>query len=412
MNSRKKLCMITLYYWPFNPGRGTRHPKVITELLRNDFDLTVITSSYNINDHNRNSKYIEYDDGIKIVRLPLAQGGKNGFIGRALSETMFAFRSVFAAIKYVDRKSLVFAAGPPHFFGLIIPFIKLFKSSPCLALLTDMFPDVLFDMGIVKSEFLKRIVKHICIKTYKDADHIMVITNQLRERLIEYSIEESKISVIELAVDTQIFSPAHTKEYLELGIPHLKNKFVVLYSGSFNTMYDFDILLNAARYFALKLENNDIQFLIRGDGEQRNYLLKSVSELAVKNVTVLGPVNDTETVVSFINSASVCVVPVRDSKSIHMTHPSKIFEYWACEKPVICTSRDELADLIERSKAGCVVEPGDVEGMINSILSLYQDKEKLRIMGMEGRNFVKKYFSYSHIKPKLVALMDSLSYSK
>lgn len=407
-DSRKKLCIITMYYWPFIPGKGTRHPKVITELLQNEFDLTVITSGRPLNLTWNHLSHQEFDGMIKVIRLPIGAVRSKGFLWRAVHEINFALRCVLVATKYVERGTLIFAAGPPHFFGTVIPFMKFMKSSTCLALLTDMFPDVLFDMQIVKSNILKSILKWVCLRTYKDADHLMVITDKLKERLIDYDINQDKITVVELAVDTIKFRPKSSIDYPKLGIPHLAEKFIVLYSGSFNQMYDFDLLIDTAKHFEHEAKEANIHFLIRGGGEQRDHIAEAIQKLGLRNVTLFGPVEDTEDIISYINTASVCVVPVRDSKSIHMTHPSKLFEFWACEKPIVCTATGELANLVERSQAGIAIPPGELEEMVSSIEYVYKNKAEAIRMGKRGRLFVEKEFSYNCIKPKLVDLVHCL----
>ena len=151
-----------------------------------------------------------------------------------------------------------------------------------------------------------------------------------------------------------------------------------------------------------------IHFIIRGDGDQKEYIKKKISELRLVNVNLLDPVTDTETVVSFINAASVCVIPIRDSKSMDMTHPSKLLEFWSCGKPVICTTKGSTAKLIREFDAGIAIDPMDKEALVRAILFLFENPKKLIDMGRNGRINVMNSFSFNRIREKLCKELDQL----
>lgn len=402
-DNRMKVCVLTLVYWPFTAGQGTRYPKVVCDLLANNFDLTVITSHH---DKIHNKKLlIDKNFPYKVVRIPFIRFQKSGFIWRIINNISFSFGCLIAW-RYLRKKSLIYTVSPdPPYYAFILPILKRLKSSKHIAVLTDMLPDVAFDVGIVKSAFLKKIIKNICVRAYKNTDHITVITQSLKSRLVDYGMPSTKVSVVELAVDTEKFKPMVIDPAV-LNLGHLSGKFIVMYSGSFGHMYDFDIFFDSAK--SVGKITDKIHFVIRGDGEQKDFISSRIADLNLNNVTQLGSESDPDRVISFINLASVCIVPIRDSRSIDMTHPSKIIEFWACKKPVICTSTGEVAHMISVSKAGIAISPGDTSGMINAILRLFQNQDLLFEMAENGRRFVQNEFSYKIVEKKLADVIHSL----
>lgn len=405
-STRAKVCIISKSYWPFIPGEGTRMSKVYSDLLKEDFDLTVITSH---TDEAKSRTYsVEYDNnGTKVVRIPFISFRKRNFFWRALNLLSFSLACILAS-NQIERKSILFTCGPPEVPYLIITtsLLKFFKSVKHLGLVTDMLPDVAFDMGIIKSNFLRKIITSVCVSSYKKTDHIMVITDYLKKRLIEYGISDRKITKVELAVDSSLFSP--DKPIVDsnaISISNIENRFIVLYSGSFGKMYNFDPLLEAAQ---LLKEYNDIHFVIRGAGDQSQHILKRITEMDLTNVSLFGSVSNTENIISFINCASVCIVPIRGSKSIDMTHPSKMFEFWSCQKPIICSTRGETKNLIEKYKVGIAIPPDDTKAMFEAILYLYDNKNLAKEMGMNARRMVEKEFSYTRIKKKLIDVIKNM----
>jgi len=234
----------------------------------------------------------------------------------------------------------------------------------------------------------------------------MVITDYLKKRLIEYGIPDRKITKVGLTVDTTLFSP--DKPMIDsnaISISSIENRFIVLYSGSFGKMYNFDPLLEAAE---LLKDYNDIHFVIRGDGDQSQYISKRIKEMDLTNVSLFGPVSNTDNIISFINCASVCIVPIRGSKNIDMTHPSKMFEFWSCQKPIICSTRGETKNLIDKYNVGIAIPPDDSMAMFKALIYLYNNKNIVKEMGMNARKMVEKEFSYARIKKKLIDVIKNM----
>jgi glycosyltransferase involved in cell wall biosynthesis len=70
-----------------------------------------------------------------------------------------------------------------------------------------------------------------------------------------------------------------------------------------------------------------------------------------------------------------------------------VFEYMACEKPVIGAVVGETAMVLEESGGGIVVPPGDAHRIARAIMSLQDDPERCINMGKAGRAHVEKYYS-------------------
>ena len=62
--------------------------------------------------------------------------------------------------------------------------------------------------------------------------------------------------------------------------------------------------------------------------------------------------------------------------------------------------------MVERSDTGIAVEPENPEALKNGVLSLMVDKDRCLQFGENGRRFVEKHFSRSHIAEKLADILD------
>jgi colanic acid biosynthesis glycosyl transferase WcaI len=402
LTSIRNICILSLSYWPFTPGHGeTRHPKVISDLLNESFGVTIVTG--HVAESKNKSILVEYEGTKKIIRIPFIRFKRKGILWRFLTNASFALDCLLA-YRHISKQSIILTLSPDiPYFAITAPVLAFLKSSRHVGLLTDLFPDVAFDLGLFQGKAKREIVRSFCKRTYRNIYHIIVITESLRQGLINYGVATEKIDVIELAVDTERFRPRQV-DIMDEDLPKIGNKFVVLYSGSFGKMYNFEIILQAAK--AIEAFKDEIVFIIRGDGDQKEFIERMIKELELQNVLLLGTTSNTNLIISFINIASICVVPIRgDAQNIVRTLPSKIFEFWSCEKPVICTtSQGEPKELIDRSGAGMTIPPNDSKSLTEAIMYLFNNKSTLRKMGSNGRKLVEHEFSYDKIKEKLTQL--------
>ena len=95
----------------------------------------------------------------------------------------------------------------------------------------------------------------------------------------------------------------------------------------------------------------------------------------------------------YINSCDIMVVPRRDLQI--RSSPLKIFEYLACEKPIIAT-RVPYHEFIEENHFGLLGNPDDPKSLALQILNLLDtSEEEKKKIGRNGRAYVCKKHSYA-----------------
>lgn len=312
----------------------------------------------------------------------------------------FMFTSPWA-IPCIRKTDYVLGLHPPPVF-LIFPgwvFSRLMGARYIIRI-TDLWPDVVFEFKLAQRPPFRQGVILLTRMTYALADHIMAFTPQIRDKMLERGVPARKLSVVEMAVDTETFRPVEvsSEERETMGLASAKGKFIVLYSGAFALTYDFDLLLQAAK----KLEAENIAFVFLGDGDARSHILETIRKLDLKNVLMAQPVSKPEKVAKYINASDVCVMPLKpEMLTSTLTRPSKVFEFWACGKPVVSCTKGEMEVLTTESGAGLVVAPGDVEGFTKVIRHLYENPETVREMGRKAREFVEGRFSLESLRTSL-----------
>ena len=111
---------------------------------------------------------------------------------------------------------------------------------------------------------------------------------------------------------------------------------------------------------------------------------------------------------TFYSIADILCVPLRKIKLFDSFIPSKIFEIMAMEKPIIASLSGEAAKILSRSKASLVCDPEDEEKILDNILFLYSNRERLENLGKKGRKYVANYFDRRILSKKYEKIFNSI----
>jgi len=155
--------------------------------------------------------------------------------------------------------------------------------------------------------------------------------------------------------------------------------------------HGLETLIDAA---GLLQHDPDILVALAGNGAAKRELEKRVGERGLTNVVFLGEL-PLEQIPLAIGRADICFAGERGDAYQEKLISVKLFEYMACERPVVGSVVGESARVIAESKGGLVICPGDAEAIADSILRLKSDPKRRRAMGKAGLKYVETNYSRS-----------------
>jgi glycosyltransferase involved in cell wall biosynthesis len=88
---------------------------------------------------------------------------------------------------------------------------------------------------------------------------------------------------------------------------------------------------------------------------------------------------------------------------------SKLYEYQAAGKPIICCSRGTSGRYVAETKSGIVVNPGDYVALAAAVLELYRDAEACSRFGKNGRRYVEENLSLDNVSANLLCVFQRTS---
>jgi len=152
-----------------------------------------------------------------------------------------------------------------------------------------------------------------------------------------------------------------------------------------------------------------VEFVIQGGGELADYIKSKVRALGLRSVKVVDRILSREEVARLLNTADALILPLKDFGRPYLGISSKLYEYQAVGKPVICCARGQPAEYIKETRSGLVVEPGDYEGLAKAVLRLRDNPELCRRLGANGRAYVERNLSIESIGARMASLLARVS---
>lgn len=331
----------------------------------------------------------KYDGHVNIERFKLMKEGKN-VLKRAFRYIYMNFKQYLICSKYKDI-DLIYAASTPPTQGVLAALLKKRLKKPFVYNLQDVFPDSMVNAKMTKKGSLiwkiGRIVEDF---TYRNADKIIVISDDFKKNIIEKGVPENKIVVIPNWVDTESVYPVKRKDNILFNRYNLdRKKFYICYSGNIGFSQNFELLLKAAQ--KLEKELPDVHFLVIGDGAYKPNLIEGIRETKIHNMTLLPfqPYEDIAHVFSLGDVGLIISKPGIGESSV----PSKTWSIMAAEKPILASFdlKSNLCCLINKVNCGEVVGSDDEIGFLSAVKKMY--KKGNDNLGTNGYKFIHEHLS-------------------
>ena len=162
------------------------------------------------NYYKRHQREVRVNGKLKIIRMRLYREGRNPIlraIRYVLMNAMFLLKAVHMSA------DMIFVQSTPPTQGAMAAVIKKLKKIPFVYNLQDVFPDSMVNAGMTKQgSLIWKIGRHVENFTYRNADKIIVISENMRQLLLEKGVAKDKIEVVYNWVETEKVVPISRKD--------------------------------------------------------------------------------------------------------------------------------------------------------------------------------------------------------
>lgn len=227
--------------------------------------------------------------------------------------------------------------------------------------------------------------------------------------MIHDPIPQDKLVLVTAAADVERFHSDSVKRKAIRKKYNLQDSTVIGYVGTFAEWHGIQELIDAS--VRVIEHSSNVRFLMVGP------YFENARKLAVERgvsawFVFAGPVPYAN-VPDYINAADILVAPYNPARSelrrnYGIGSPLKLFEYMACEKPVVTTSVSPIDQMIRNRKNALMVPPGDPGALARAIISLLENPQLMNKISKVAREDVVKRYSWKSFAIKLDQLLKQV----
>lgn len=398
--------------------RGGRHYYFAKYLRNKGYDVSIFcaTTLHNSDGRlfpNKELFSVKYLDGIKFVFVRSTPYKGNGF-RRVLNMLRFYQNLKRSARKIREREGSpeLILASSVHPLTLVagVQMAKKFEV-PCICEVRDLWPEAIFALQSIKENgILGKILTAGEHWIYRQANALIFTkegdTDYIKEKKWNTeqggNIDLGKAFYINNGVDLEFFDRA-INEY-QISDEDLKtDKFKVVYAGALRTVNNVDNIIDAANI--LKKEEN-ISFLIYGEGDQKPALENKILSNNLSNVTLKGYVNK-KYIPYILSKSDLNILNYSSSKFVlkRGNSSNKLFEYMASGKPILANVRFAYS-IIEKFNCGYELSDDTAEEFAKTIKHVRGlSKDQYESLGANARRGAQE-FDFQVLTDKLLKAMD------
>ena len=407
-----RILMVTQIYLPEMGALANRLYPMVRELVAQGHEVHVATCMPNypagvvFPGYKNKRTMTESLDGAQVHRTACFTAPRNQSRLAQLRSYLSFLPAAFRSGVRAGKVDVVFVTSPPLFPLIAAAALARLRGAKLILDLRDLWPDEIIACGAgSETSFPVRVMRALERWGYRNADLITCTTPSFMETVKERGAPPDRLMFLPNGADLELFRPlTPDNEVAAAAYRNVEGKFVVLYSGLLGIKHGLETLLGAADLLRF---DPDIRFCFLGSGARGEALQQEAKRRNLDNVVFLGERPVTE-VPAVLARADVCVSALLPEPYLEKIISVKLFEYMACEKPVIASQAGEGAKRVRESGGGLVTPPGDARALADAIRTLKSDPQRRREMGEAGRRYVEAYYSRQTWAERFVAAAESL----
>jgi glycosyltransferase involved in cell wall biosynthesis len=225
----------------------------------------------------------------------------------------------------------------------------------------------------------------------RHCDQVTALSRALADRVLQFGIPTSKVTIIPNGVDTDYFHPP----------PSDARENQVVFIGSLIPRKGVNYLIEAMPQVLRAVPN--VQLVLVGDGPLRRELEEFARRRGLEGKVQFTGAQPPSGVRSFLQQAKVLVLP-----SVQEGQGVVLLEAMACGTPVVASSVDGIPDVVS-SDSGRLVAPRAPGPLADAIVSLLSDPTLWARMSRTAREQAVSRFSWEKIAAKFIDLYQRLT---
>ncbi len=236
-------------------------------------------------------------------------------------------------------------------------------------------------------------------KMLPEADKIITVIDEARDRVIKLGIDPEKISVV-----------SNTINYDGLNIKTCEKDsetFTVFYGGAINAHRGLQIVLEAIKICVSK--SIKIRLWIVGDGSYKEKLEKLSRSLEIADHVKFWGYKPFHEMLDILAECDAAIIPHIRNDNNDASSPNKLYQYMYLNKPIISSDCISLKRIINQTHTGFIYKNDSSDDLSNLLEKLSADRKILDELDGNGRKAVIEKYNWNIDKKRLLNAYRELS---
>lgn len=387
--------LIITYYWPPAGGSGVQRWLKFVKYLQG-FNIQPIV--YTIS----NPRYPTIDDSllneipenIEVLKHPIweptdllfwkrelqQEGGisnasKNSFLSFIRGNFFIPDPKLFwikPSVKYLQSYlnkndvDVIISTGPPHSMHLIAEKLHQKNDVKWLADFRDPWSNIYYNKDFKELSFVKNRNKKLEKSVLKKADCVLTVSNALKKEFSKYA---NRVEVVTNGFDDDFLEPSKVL---------LDEKFTISYIGLLPKQSNPENLFRVLQVLCSQHKDFEKDLQLNFIGDISDVVKTAVCKNKLKENTRFIDYVDHTKAIEYQQKAQVLLLLIPNVKKCKGILTGKLFEYLSAKRPILAIGPEDgdLADVIEDTNAGVIVDFDNDDKLSSEILKLYHQYKK------------------------------------
>lgn len=334
-------------------------------------------------------------NGVILHRVRMVGGSRQIVVGPTLQRPFFDLQMVWKLYEVIKKYRIDVIHGYNYEGGIIGYLGKKWTGRPLIYTQLNSMIDELPSYNFIRPKFLATgLAKALDYMVPRMADHVIPISEELVDFLIEKGIDRGKMTMIRMGIDTEMF---HTRDPEVMRRKYsLGTRPVIIYTGLLNEFQRIDYLIQSMKVVVSEFPDALLLMVANYIDESQLVRYQALAkELNVLENILFTDERPLEEIPHFLAAADVAVVSRPDCPGI----PIKMLNYMAAGNAIVCPlgSSKGLKNMYD----AIVVEDHNPEEIGHGIVKLLRNPQLRKRLGENARKTVEAVYSLNTITQKI-----------
>jgi colanic acid biosynthesis glycosyl transferase WcaI len=323
----------------------------------------------------------EFLSAVEVTRAPIYVPARPSGARRLLHHLSFSLSSSvpLLAKAIAWRPDIVLAIAPSLLSAPMAALAARCAGATAWLHIQDLEIDSAFELGLLRSRGMRRIMCGIERLILRRFDRISTISPQMLRRLEQKGIAPHKLREVRNWVDTTRIVPGRRQTAFRTTLGLKPTDIVALYSGAMSNKQGLELIVAAAA--AMRKSHPNIRFVLCGNGPHRADLVEMANGLDNVRFLQLQPV---ERLSELLSTADMHILPQR-THAADLVLPSKILGMLASGRPIIAMADPDTGIALEINRAGLIIPPDNTDALAGAVKRLAYDDDLRARLGAAAR---------------------------